>query len=69
LVLLDQDHTPLTKRNTTNITPHPNKTANAQEGVTVRWDVGLNRKRVALFRFGREVEEYEARLMVSQSLS
>lgn len=32
----------------------------------MRWDVGLNRKRVACFRFGRDVEEYEARLMVRE---
>jgi hypothetical protein len=32
-----------------------------QDGVSVRWDMGLNKKRVAVFRFGRD--EYEARLV------
>lgn len=35
-----------------------------QEGVSVRWDVGLNRRRVAIFRFAHNEGEFEARLMV-----
>lgn len=27
----------------------------------MRWDMGLNKKRIAIFRFGRD--EYEARLV------
>lgn len=37
------------------------KESQTQDGVSVRWDMGLNKKRVAIFKFGRD--EYEARLV------
>jgi len=39
------------------------KESQTQEGVTVRWDMALNKKRTANFRFGRD--ESEARLVSS----
>ena len=38
------------------------KEQQTQDGVSVRWDVGLNKKRVAIFKFGRN-DEYEAHLV------
>ena len=37
------------------------KESQTQDGVSMRWDMGLNKKRIAIFKFGRD--EYEARLV------
>lgn len=42
------------------------KEQQTQDGVSVRWDMGLNKKRIAVFKFGRD--EYEARLMIGDEL-
>lgn len=41
--------------------------AGVKDGVSLRWDMGLNKKRIAVFRFGRD--EYEARLVRTSPLS
>lgn len=42
------------------------KESQTQEGVTVRWDVGLNKKRIAFFQFTKE--DNEARLVPGDEL-
>ena len=44
------------------------KESSTQTGITVRWDVGLNRKKLAIFRLSR-VDDADLRLVVGDELS
>mmetsp|Transcript_47389 Transcript_47389/g.60860 ORF Transcript_47389/g.60860 Transcript_47389/m.60860 type:complete len:1045 (+) Transcript_47389:20-3154(+) len=45
-----------------------NKEAQTQEGISVRWDLGLNKKRIAIFRFGHSAESDDTRLNAGEEL-